>query len=107
MAGLRRIVSERLDLHRLGAECAEELAWRSERMIAARTALDPARFLDVSYERMVADLSLIHISENPRHKHGVHRYRLEDFGLDEATVNHQFADYRHWLAGRGLVVAGC
>jgi len=127
MAGVRRIANERLDLHRLGAECAEELAWRSQRMIAARTALDPARFLDVSYERMVADpISTIreacrhfgydfspeyeararrYIAENTRHKHGVHRYRLEDFGLDEATVNHQFADYRHWLAGRKLVAA--
>jgi hypothetical protein len=47
-----------------------------------------------------------YIAENPRHKHGAHRYRLEDFGLDEATVNHHFADYRDWLAGRGLV-AGC
>jgi hypothetical protein len=127
MPGLRRIVSERLELHRLGAGCAEELPWRSGRMIAARTALDPARFLDVSYERMVADpISTIreacrhfgddftpeydtrarrYIAENPRHKHGVHRYRLVDFGLDEATVNHQFADYRHWLAGRKLVAA--
>ena len=128
MAGLRRIVSERLDLHRPGAECAEELAWRSERMIAARAALDPARFLDVSYERMVADpISTIceacrhfgydfspeyeararcYISENPRHKHGAHRYRLEDFGLDEASVNRHFADYRDWLAGREVLV-GC
>jgi hypothetical protein len=118
---------EILDLARLGTECAEELAWRSERMIAARTALDPVRFLDVSYERMVADpISTIreacrhfgyefspeyeararrYIAENPRHKHGVHRYRLEDFGLDEATVNHQFAAYRHWLAGLELVAA--
>ncbi len=127
MAGLRGIVTERLDLHRLGGECAEELAWRSERMIADRAALDPARFLDVSYERMVADpISTIreacrhfgynftpeyeararrYIAQNPRHKYGVHRYRLEDFGLDEATVNHQFTDYRHWLAGRRLVAA--
>ena len=55
MAGFRGIVTDRLDLRRLGAECAQELAWSSQRMIAARTALDPARFLDVSYERMVAD----------------------------------------------------
>jgi Sulfotransferase family len=128
MAGLRGIVTERLDLRRLGAETAEELAWRCERMIAVRAGLDPARFLDVSYERLVADpISTIreacrhfgydftpeyeararrYIAENPRHKHGAHRYCLEDFGLDEATVNHHFADYRDWLAGRGLV-AGC
>ena len=94
-------------------------------MIAARAGLDPARFLDVSYERMVADpISTVreacrhfdydfspeyeararrYIAENPRHKHGAHRYRLKDFGLDEATVNHHFAAYQDWLAGRGLV----
>ena len=44
-----------------------------------------------------------YLAANPRHKHGAHRYRLEDFGLDEATVNHHFAAYRDWLAGRGLV----
>jgi hypothetical protein len=128
IAGLRGIVTEHLDLRRLGAESVEELAWRSGRMIAARAGLDPARFLDVSYERIVADpISTIreacrhfgfdftpkyearachYIAENPRHKYGAHRYLLEDFGLDEATVNHHFADYRDWLAGRGLV-AGC
>jgi hypothetical protein len=125
MAALRRIVTERLDLRRLGAEAVEDLAWRSERMIAARAGLDPARFLDVSYQRMIADpISTVreachhfgydftpeyearacrYIAENPRHKHGAHRYRLEDFGLDEAAVDHHLADYRDWLAGRGLV----
>jgi hypothetical protein len=47
-----------------------------------------------------------YIAETPRHKRGAHRYRVEDLGLDEATVNHHSADYRDWLAGRGLVV-GC
>jgi hypothetical protein len=33
----------------------------------------------------------------------VHHYRLDDFGLDEAAVDHHLAAYRDWLAGRGLV----
>jgi hypothetical protein len=33
-------------------------------------------------------------SGNPQHKHGRHRYRLEDFGLDEARVDAMFAAYR-------------
>ena len=37
---------------------------------------------------------------------GEHHHRLEDFGLDEETVNRHFAAYREWLAGRGLV-EGC
>jgi hypothetical protein len=95
MAGFRGIVTDHLDLRRLGTETVEELAWRCQRMIAARARLDPARFLDVSYERMVADpISTIreacrhfgydftpeceararrYVAENPRHKHGAHR----------------------------------
>ena len=124
---MRGMLTDRLDLRRLGAECLEALCVGPERAIAARARLDPARFFDVTYERLLAEpietvraacrhfgydfspeyeaRARRYIAENPRHKHGVHRYRLEDFGLDEATVNHQFAYYRHWLAGRKLVAA--
>ena len=33
------------------------------------------------------------IQENPQHKHGVHRYSLEQFGLSEPQVKAAFADY--------------
>lgn len=33
------------------------------------------------------------IRENPQHKHGVHRYSLEQFGLSETQVRTAFADY--------------
>ena len=33
------------------------------------------------------------IQENPQHKHGVHRYSLEQFGLEEAQVKDAFSDY--------------
>jgi Sulfotransferase family len=127
-AGFRGLMTDRLDLRRLGAELVEALAVGPERMIAARENLDPARFLDVSYDAMVADPigtvrdacahfgydltpeyeSRAHryLAENPRHKRGAHRYRLEDFGLDEETVDRHFVAYRAWLAGRGLV-PGC
>ena len=127
-AGFRSIQTNRLDLRRLGAEFAEAMAVGPERAIAARATLDPSRFFDVSYDRMVADpIATVrqacahfgydftpeyesrarrYLLENPRHKHGAHRYRLEDFGLDEETVNRHFAAYRGWLAGRGLV-SGC
>ena len=124
-AGFRGILTGRLDLRRLGAEIAEALPVGPERMIAARAALDPARFLDVSYDDLVADpiaavraacdhfgyaftakyeaRSRRYLADNPRHKHGAHRYRLEDFGLDEETIDRRFAIYYAWLAGRGLV----
>jgi hypothetical protein len=124
-AGFRILHTNRLDLRRLGAELAEALAVGPERAIAARATLDPSRFFDVSYDKMVADpIATVraacahfgydftpeyeskarrYLAENPRHKHGAHRYRLEDFGLDAETINRHFAAYRDWLAGRDLV----
>jgi hypothetical protein len=127
-AGVRGIHTDRLDLRRLGAELVEAVSVGPERAIAARQKLDATRFLDVSYEKLIADpIGVVrdacahfgydftpeyeskarrYLLENPRHKHGAHRYRLEDFGLDAETVNRHFAAYRAWLAGRGLV-EGC
>jgi hypothetical protein len=33
------------------------------------------------------------LAENPMHKHGVHRYVPEDFGLSAATIRQRFAEY--------------
>ena len=33
------------------------------------------------------------LRENPQHKHGVHKYTLDQFGLDRETVAKQFADH--------------
>jgi hypothetical protein len=46
------------------------------------------------------------LAANPRHKHGVHRYRLDDFGLEAETIERDFAGYREWLAGQRLAVGG-
>ncbi|WP_272954057.1 hypothetical protein [Dulcicalothrix desertica] len=34
-----------------------------------------------------------YIRENQQHKHGVHRYSLEQFGLNTDDVNEKFKDY--------------
>ena len=82
----------------------------------ARDKAGPEHFVDVAYADLVADpiaqmrrvydflgLELTQEKEramrawlagNPQHKHGKHRYRLEDFGLDGDTVENAFADYR-------------
>ena len=44
------------------------------------------------------------LAENPQHKHGVHRYRLSDFGLAESDVERHFAGYRGWLASHHVRV---
>jgi len=91
-----------------------------ERALAARAAAHPARYLDVTYPELIADpigtvravcdyfgypfdtefeaRARRRLAEDPQHKHGVHRYSLEQFGLDPAAVDEQFAAYHDWAA---------
>ncbi len=77
---------------------------------------DPGRYGDVSYRELTSDpieavrrIYGVHgypfteafeqnmrdwLTANRQHKHGVHRYTLEDYGLHEATMNNVFAPYR-------------
>jgi Arc/MetJ family transcription regulator len=41
----------------------------------------------------VDDAVRAYLAENPRDKHGAHRYTLEEFGLDRDEVDAAFADY--------------
>jgi hypothetical protein len=34
------------------------------------------------------------LAENPQNRRGVHRYRLEDFGLDRSELERRFEPYR-------------
>jgi hypothetical protein len=118
-AGFRSLVADPLDLRRLGTEFAEAMAEGLEQAMTARASADPARFFDVRYESLVADpvdtvrevcqsfgydftpeyeaRTRHYLAENPQHKHGVHRYSLDDFGLDAAAVARHFGDYRAWV----------
>jgi hypothetical protein len=128
LAAMRGILTDRLDLRRLGAETVEAIGVGPDRALETRARFEQARFFDVSYDRLVAapietvgavcrhfgyDFSLEYerraerwLAENPQHKHGVHRYRLGDFGLDEATVEHHFGRYRAWLDAQGQTPCG-
>ena len=119
-AGFRGIMSDPVDLRKLGEEFVEAMADGPEKAMKARESLDPSRFFDVRYDAMIADpigtvrdvcryfgyefspeyeaRTRRHLAENPQHKHGVHRYRLDDFGLDAKAVDRHFAGYRSWLA---------
>ena len=35
-----------------------------------------------------------YLEDNPQHKHGVHRYSAEQFGLDAEDVTGRFEGYR-------------
>ncbi len=119
-ASMRGISCERLDMSLLGSELNEALAVGPERTIATRQRSDPKRFFDVPYPRLKADpvgtaksvcqhfgyecgdeyenRMRAWLANNPQHKHGVHRYSLEQFGLDAERVNRRFSVYLDWMA---------
>ncbi|WP_435017428.1 sulfotransferase family protein [Tundrisphaera sp. TA3] len=127
-ANFRGMLVDRIELRRLGAEFVEAVGQGSDRAIGARATLDPARFHDVSYDDLVADpIGAVrgicdrfgldfspgfeagarrHLGEHPQGRRGVHRYGLDDFGLDRATVHRFFAAYRAWTADRGISTGG-
>ena len=100
---------------RLGSLVAEFYAASLERGIAARRRHDPARFLDYSFSGFNADplglaervyrhfglpgderaqaLLRAWAQDNPRGKHGAHRYRAERYGLSERRLKERFDFY--------------
>ena len=106
---------EGFDPHELGPVVMEFYAASLDRGLAARERCDAARFIDVDYERFIADplatadaiyrrfelprspeveASLArHVREHPKGKHGEHEYALEEFGLTPAAVRERFAGY--------------
>jgi hypothetical protein len=99
----------------LGTVVLEYYARSLERGLAARDALDPARFVDVDYRVFVADplaaaeriydhfalpappsvrdALRAHAEAHPQGKHGRHEYSLEEFGLTPDTVRTRLAAY--------------
>jgi hypothetical protein len=115
-AMVRGIYSDRVDLRLVGEHWTNRLANGLERAMQVRSSADPARFYDVNYDATVQDpigtVRQIYkyfgydfaprveeninrwITQNPQHKHGIHRYSLKQFGLDPVIVNSRFAGYR-------------
>jgi hypothetical protein len=119
-AAFRGIFSDRVDLRQLGEKITESMATGIDRAHLVRATAAPSRFLDLSYPALLADpigtvrdvcryfgypynaefenRLRLWLAENPQHKHGVHRYSLEQFGLNADKVNNRFANYREWMA---------
>ena len=115
-AMVRGIYSDQVDLKLVGDHWNNRLANGLERAMQVRESADPTRFYDVNYNALVQDpISTVRqiyeyfgydfaprmeeninrwITQNPQHKHGIHRYSLKQFGLDPMVVNHRFARYR-------------
>jgi hypothetical protein len=116
MTAFRSAMSNGVDPHEVGREQLEAWTWGLERAMQVRATLPPDRVIDVHYADTVNDpigtvgriyehfgLPLTtaaeegvrrYLHDNPRDKHGTHRYSLEDFGLARAEVDAAFASYR-------------
>jgi hypothetical protein len=103
------------DQKNLGPTVLEYLARSLERSLEARDHSDPSCFVDVRFEEFVsnplatarniynqfgielnaeAEAALVdQVENNPRGKHGSHRYTLEQYGLSADKVKDRLASY--------------
>ncbi|MCP4905989.1 MAG: sulfotransferase, partial [bacterium] len=114
---LWRMHADEVDPARVGHQWIERMAWTNRRALAAREAMPGAerRFTDVRFRSAVADpLAQVQriydavgipfseearaamsgwIQEDEGEKLPKHRYAAEDFGLSEALIREEFAEY--------------
>lgn len=112
---VRKIYSDKVDLHRIGETFLEMFRIMVDRQQAFRDERGPDAILDVQYadimknpigevERIYAHFGDTftpearsamerYMAENPKGKHGKHDYSLEDYGLTRDRVHAEFADY--------------
>ncbi len=115
MYALHSSVSDHVDPHRVGRDQLEHWTWGLQRTLEARERLPDDRVVDVRFkdtledpvgtvERIYDHFGLTftpdvaqgvrtYLDQNPRSKHGTHRYSLADFGLDEAATREAFGAY--------------
>ena len=113
----RKIFAADPDRKAIGDLWMRRLGGGMKTAMGAREAdLEKERYVDVHYKELVADpIGAVRgiyekhgypysdafeeamrawLEANRQHKHGVHRYALEDYGLSSDRVNEVFADYR-------------
>jgi hypothetical protein len=115
LALTRGLMSERVEPRELGHLILQRAEVLFERMLAARGQMAPEQVVDVQYRDVVENpiavvrriyahfgRSLSHeaearmarwLAEHPRHGHGVHRYTLAEFGLEQEEVKRACGDY--------------
>jgi hypothetical protein len=112
---LRRAFSDSADPQRIAADWADRWARALDTFLAVRDRAPAAQFLDVNFESIERDaLGTVErvydflgwplttdaraamqrfLSANPKNKHGVHSYTLEQFGLSRAAETARFRKY--------------
>jgi hypothetical protein len=112
---LRRAFSDRADPRQIAADWADRWARALDRFLAVRDRAPAEQFLDVDFDAIESDpLGTIErvydflgwpvtaearlrvnafLAANPKNKHGVHRYTLEQFGLSRTAETARFRAY--------------
>ncbi|MCB9595501.1 MAG: sulfotransferase [Sandaracinaceae bacterium] len=112
----RGVFSDEVDPREVGRDWGRKVARMVERALATRDGGHESAFVDVDYADLVrdpmAEVRRIYaavgdelteeaerrmrrtLASHPQHQHGVHRYALEDFGLDEGSLRDAFGPYR-------------
>jgi hypothetical protein len=112
---LRRAFSDSADPQRIAADWADRWARALDTFLAVRDRAPAAQFLDVNFESIERDpLGTVErvydflgwpltndaraamqqfLAANPKNKHGVHSYTLEQFGLSRAAETARFRKY--------------
>jgi hypothetical protein len=112
----RRVFSDDVDPHEVGEMLGRKAVRAVTDSMEVRDRRGAGQFLDVAYADMVSDpmkqIRRIYdfidcaltpeteqvmrgwLGGNPQNKHGVHRYQLEDFGLDREPLSAQLVPYR-------------
>lgn len=112
---IRGAFSDHVELKAIGQDYLELIANGINKAIEIRKNTPSRQFFDIKYKDLVQDpISIVkqiynyfdydyseqmeknlqqYIRENQQHKHGFHRYSLEQFGLNTDQVNEKFQDY--------------
>jgi Sulfotransferase family len=112
---VRAIYSDRNDPKLIGQDWFKSLSNIIEKSMPMRQTVPSQQIYDLNYLDLLAEpIGTVrkiyeqlnypftvaleenlkrYISENPQYKHGVHRYSLEQFGLDSKKVRQQFESY--------------
>jgi len=114
---IRGLASDSVDPHALGQQVMEWWATAADLSMAARDKhTDKAdQFIDIQFEEIVADpvaalgrayerfempwsgdieeRMRAFLADNPRGKHGAHRYEIEDFGMTLGQIRERFEGY--------------
>jgi hypothetical protein len=115
IASIREGLRNRTDMQLLGKTQLEFWKDMLNRYIEARDEFDQKRFIDVQYKDLVRDpIGTVqkiyeyfgynftsdfeermkeYLYQNPKNKHGIHKYYPEQFGLDAGMIHKAFAEY--------------